>query len=64
MSEMSMHELEAQYGELLPEREALGHFTFGSFNNHVFAFNSATANQSHSWFSYNSATAQQEVITG
>jgi hypothetical protein len=27
MSELSIHELEAQHGEVLPEREALGTFT-------------------------------------
>jgi hypothetical protein len=31
MSELSMHELEAQTGEVLPEREALG-VVIGSFN--------------------------------
>jgi len=31
MSELSMHELEAQTGEVLPEREALSVFV-GSFN--------------------------------
>ena len=31
MSELSMHELEAQTGEVLPEREALSIFV-GSFN--------------------------------
>lgn len=49
MSELSIHELEAQHGEVLPEREALGHVTFGSFNthavNHVNASNHATVNQ-------------------
>ncbi len=64
MPEMSMHELEAQHGELLPEREALGHFTFGSFNHHVFAYNHAEAWQSETFFSSNSATATQYVITG
>jgi len=64
MSEISMHELEAQHGEELPEREALGHFTFGSFNNHVFAVNSANAYQAFAYDSSNSATAYQAVITG
>jgi hypothetical protein len=32
MSELSMHELEAQTGEVLPEREALSSFAFGSYN--------------------------------
>src|ERR1700720_2963958 len=43
MSELSMHELEAQTGEVLPEREALAvGFAFGSFNhttNHLTAVN-------------------------
>jgi len=43
MSELSMHELEAQTGEVLPEREALAvGFAFGSFNhntNHVTVVN-------------------------
>ena len=34
MSELSMHELEAQIGEVLPEREALSVFV-GSFNHHT-----------------------------
>jgi len=51
MSELSIHELEAQHGEVLPEREALSHFTLGSYNthvnaiNHVNASNHATVNQ-------------------
>lgn len=32
MSELSMHELEAQTGEVLPEREALSVFAINSFN--------------------------------
>jgi hypothetical protein len=34
MSELSLNELEAQHGELLPEREALGRFSLnvGSFD--------------------------------
>ena len=46
MSELSMHELEAEHGEVLPEREALSRFvTVGSFNghNHINAFNEANA---------------------
>lgn len=44
MSELSMHELEAQTGEVLPEREALGR-VIGSFNghNHINAHNFAVA---------------------
>ena len=50
MSELSPHELEAQTGEVLPEREALSvGFAFGSFNHrtthitNVNAGNSSTA---------------------
>jgi len=46
MSELSIHELEAQHGEVLPEREALSRFvTVGSFNggNHIHANNLANA---------------------
>jgi hypothetical protein len=64
MSELSIHELEAQHVEVLPEREALSHFTFGSFNNHVNAFNQANAIQHNTFLSSNSAVAGQTVITG
>jgi hypothetical protein len=46
MSELSILELEAQHGEVLPEREALSRFvTVGSFNggNHIHANNLANA---------------------
>lgn len=52
MSELSLNELEAQHSELLPEREALGHINFGSFdhdttyNNNVSAHNTLNANRS------------------
>jgi len=59
-----MHELEAEHGEVLPERETLGTVAFGSFNNHVFAVNSAAAYQAFTWKSSNSATAVQSVVTG
>jgi hypothetical protein len=64
MSELSIHELEAQHGEVLPEREALGTFTFGSFNHDhtVYAVNSANATQSHTFLSSNSASANQFII--
>ena len=64
MSELSIHELEAQHVEVLPEREALGHFTFGSFNNHVNAFNQANAYQQFTLGSNNTAEASQTVFTG
>ena len=42
MSELSMHELAAELGEVLPEREALSvGFAFGSFNHRT------TINQNH-----------------
>jgi hypothetical protein len=63
MSELSIHDLETETVELLPEREALG-LVFGSFNNHVIAINSAEAVQALTAFSHNSATAIQTVITG
>jgi hypothetical protein len=64
MSELSIHDLESQTGELLPEREALGGFNLGSFNNHVIAINSAEAVQAVTFASSNSAVAIQTVITG
>jgi hypothetical protein len=63
MSELSIHDLESQTGELLPEREALGGVNFGSFNNHVIAINSAEAVQAVTAFSLNNAAAGQTVIT-
>jgi hypothetical protein len=61
MSELSLYELEAQYGELLPQREALG--VFGSFNL-VVAKNSATAVQLLAVHSTNKAIANQTIIVG
>jgi hypothetical protein len=63
MSELSIHDLETQTGELLPEREALG-IAFGSFNNHVIAINSSEAVQALTLLSSNHATAVQTVIVG
>jgi hypothetical protein len=62
MSELSIHDLESQTGELLPEREALGGIV-GSFNNHVIAINSAEAVQAVTALSVNTAAAGQTVIT-
>jgi hypothetical protein len=42
MSELSIHELEAQTGEVLPEREALSVFAFNSFNRHIDSHNTTT----------------------
>jgi hypothetical protein len=62
MSELSIHDLEGQTGELLPERETMA-IVF-SFNNHVIAINSAEAVQAVTAFSVNNAVAGQTVITG
>jgi len=43
MSELSMHELEAQHGEVLPEREALSTIVLGS-HNHVTQVNNHVNN--------------------
>jgi hypothetical protein len=63
MSELSIHDLESQTGELLPEREALG-IVIGSFDNHIIAINNAEAVQALTLASSNNATAIQAVITG
>ena len=43
MSELSMHELEAELGEVLPEREALSvGFAVGSFNHRTTVTNNTT----------------------
>jgi hypothetical protein len=63
MSELSIHDLESQTGDLLPERETMA-IVVGSFNNHVFALNSAEAVQAYTFASSNSAVAIQTVITG
>jgi hypothetical protein len=63
MSELSIHDLETQTGELLPERETLA-IVIGSFDNHVIAINSAEAVQALTLASSNHATAIQTVITG
>jgi hypothetical protein len=64
MSELSIHELEAQHGEVLPEREALGS-VIGFINgghNHVHATNLAVANSASGGTSI--ATAGQSVTVG
>lgn len=43
MSELSLSELDAQHTELLPEREALGTFTLGSYN-HAHVYNISQSN--------------------
>jgi hypothetical protein len=57
MSELSIHELETQHGELLPEREALG-FTIVAFSHLV---NLAEAEQAFTILSANTAVATQIV---
>jgi hypothetical protein len=64
MSEMSIHDLEAQSTEMLPEREALGLIALGSFNNHVIAINNAEAVQAVTLLSKNTAIAAQTVVVG
>ena len=74
MSELSMQELEAQHGEVLPEREALSvGFAIGSFNhrttiNHntthvttVTASNSSSAAVTNSFASSATSSANQSV---
>jgi len=61
MSELSIHELETQHGELLPEREALGHF--GGINI-IAVSNSAEAVQAVTLLSANAAVANQFVYIG
>jgi hypothetical protein len=63
MPELSIHDLESQTGEVLPEREALG-VIIGSFDNHVVAINNAEAVQALTLASSNNAVAIQTVITG
>ena len=60
MSELSIYELEAEHGEVLPERETLGVYTF---NTHVIALNGALAIQGYTHSgSHNSADAEQAII--
>jgi hypothetical protein len=63
MSELSIHDLESQTGELLPERETMA-VIIGSFDNHVIAINNAEAVQALTLASSNNAVAIQTVITG
>jgi hypothetical protein len=59
MSELSIYELEAEYGEVLPQRETLGVYTF---NTHVIAFNGAIALQGYTHGSHNTADATQAFV--
>jgi hypothetical protein len=75
MSELSMHELAAELGEVLPEREALSvGFAIGSFNHRttvtnttthvtsVNATNASSAAVTNSAFSAANSSAGQTVI--
>jgi hypothetical protein len=57
MSELNIHELETQHGELLPQRETLGFFNFG-----IIASNWAEAVQALTLQSTNTATATQVIL--
>jgi hypothetical protein len=64
MSELSIHELEAQHGEVLPEREALSHVVvINGGHNHVRAIDFAKA-VSVGKDSEATATATQTIIVG
>jgi hypothetical protein len=60
MIEISIHELEAEHGQLLPEREALGTSHHGGKT--VFADNTATAVQLFAVDSTNTAEATQVIL--
>jgi hypothetical protein len=64
MSELSMRELAAELGEVLPEREALSAIAFGprSHATQVNAFNQANS-LSTGFFSSAHSSANQFVIT-
>ncbi len=58
MSELSILELEAQHGEVLPEREALSvGFAFGSFNHRTTITNNTTTNHVTSVTASNGSTS-------
>jgi len=63
MSELSIHDLETQTGELLPEREALAVIIVPGFN-FVSASNGAEAVQALTLLSANHATAVQVISVG
>jgi hypothetical protein len=63
MSELSIHDLETQTGELLPEREALGVFAGNTFA-WVSASNTAEAVQAVTALSLNKAVALQSISIG
>lgn len=59
MSELSMDELQAETGELLPERETLGTIVIGNLGG-------AISSQHHSYHSFNHAHNHQDttVVVG
>ncbi len=59
MTELNVHELEIQYGELLPEREALS-----AFWTHIDATNVAAGVQTLTALSANITTATQAIVVG
>jgi hypothetical protein len=67
MSELSIHELEAQHGEVLPEREALG-VHGGGFSvtknvtvTHINASNHSSVTQSGGYYQTASSSASQTI---
>ena len=64
MSELSLNELDAQHGELLPEREALGIFNVGSNDhNHTVNLNQHnTLNANKSVVLFNDQTNNAFII--
>jgi hypothetical protein len=64
MSELSLNELDAQHGELLPEREALGTLNIGS-NDHNHTVNLSqhnTLNANRSVVLFNDQTNNAVII--
>ncbi|MDQ2815907.1 MAG: hypothetical protein M3Z75_29705 [Actinomycetota bacterium] len=58
MSELSIHELEAETGEVLPARETLGVY---NTHHHVYAINTALAVDYKTLLSHNTAVAVQNI---
>jgi len=63
MSELSIHELEIQHTELLPEREALGSFNHNHVDIHSYNFSQSITQVQHNTFlSHQTAENTQFVI--
>jgi hypothetical protein len=58
MSELSIHELEAETGEVLPARETLG---VNTSHDHIFAFNTSLAVDYKTFLSNVHSTATQTI---